>query len=115
MSVCTEITTPIIHEYAEHVFHLYVIRTPHREKLIKYLSKKGISTGIHYPKALPFLNAYKSLNHNYKDFPVAYEYQSQILSLPIYPEITVSQIEYVCKAIKTFFVEKYIKFESSFR
>ncbi len=106
LSVCTEITTPIIHEHAEHVFHLYVIRTPHREKLIKYLSKKGISTGIHYPKALPFLNAYKSLNHDSKDFPVAYEYQSQILSLPIYPEITVSQIEYVCKAINTFYIEK---------
>ena len=106
LSSCSQVFTPTIHKNAEHVFHLYVIRTPYRSQLKDYLSKNGISTGIHYPKALPFLNAYKKLNHDSNDFPVSHKYQSQILSLPIYPEISTTQIEYVCNAIISFFSEK---------
>lgn len=86
----------------EHVYHLYVVKHPQRDKLKEYLSKMGIETVINYPVALPFLPAYTRLNAYPKDFPNAYSNQSTILSLPIYPEITAEQQEYVVKAIKEF-------------
>jgi len=88
------------------VYHLYVIRTKYREELRKYLFDRKISTGIHYPIALPFLKAYKYLNHIPNDFPVSYQYQSQLLSLPIYPEMTNDQINYVCDTIHDFFKKR---------
>jgi dTDP-4-amino-4,6-dideoxygalactose transaminase len=93
---------PIIHSDVKHVFHLYVIRTKERSNLQSHLKENGIATGIHYPTPLPFLDAYKYLNHNPKDFPIAFDYKNQILSLPIFPEITKNQIDYVVCNIKEF-------------
>ena len=103
LSRVANIVTPITHDDVKHVFHLYVIRTPKRDELRKYLHENGISTGIHYPTALPFLKAYNYLKYEPKDFPVAYKYQSQILSLPMFPEMTEEQIGYVVEKIKEFF------------
>jgi len=88
------------------VFHLYVIRVAERDSLKKYLFNLGISTGIHYPIGLPFLEAYKYLHHTKEDFPVTYEYQSKILSLPMYPELTREQIIYICEKINDFYSDK---------
>ena len=88
------------------VYHLYVIKTPHRDALAKHLAENGISTGIHYPIGLPFLDAYSHLNHTKNDFPVTYEYQSKILSLPMYPELNKEQIKYICDKIKEFYDTK---------
>jgi len=96
------VVTPKIHPYVKHVFHLYVIRTNKRNKLQKYLKEHGISTGIHYPTALPFLKAYNYLGHKPDDFPVAHKYQFEIISLPMFPELTQDQIEYVVETIKAF-------------
>ena len=84
------------------VWHLYVIRTSKRDALQEYLKNKGIAAGIHYPIALPNLKAYQYLGHKPADFPVASAYQNQILSLPIFPEITKAQQDYVICGIKTF-------------
>lgn len=84
------------------VFHLFVIRTEHRNALLEHLKSKGISTGIHYPIALPFLKAYQHLDHKETDFPVAAKNQHRVLSLPIFPEITENQIDYVVHAIRDF-------------
>lgn len=97
------IVTPVVREYAKHVYHLYVIRAPFRNKLQDFLRSKGIATGVHYPKALPNLLAYKYLDHTATDFPVASKNEGEILSLPIYPELTVEQIEYIVNCIRTFF------------
>ena len=86
----------------EHVYHLYVIRTKKRDELQKFLKEKGISTGIHYPIGLPYLNAYNYLNHKPEDFPVTYKNQSEILSLPIYPELCANDIEFICENIGKF-------------
>ena len=94
------INIPIEHQNAKHVFHLYVIKTKYRDKLMKYLNKNSISTGIHYPKPLPFVKAYKYMNSKKSEFPVAVNTMSKILSLPIYPELTNGQIKYVTKKIK---------------
>ena len=99
-----EIKLPLIRNECSHVFHVYAIRTERRNELREFLSSNGIQTMIHYPKALPFLEAYKYLNHDKNDFPLAYKYQSEILSLPMYPELNNSQIEYVVDKIKYFFI-----------
>jgi len=96
------ITIPKIRPACRHIFHLYVIRTHNRDHLQNYLKNKGIETAIHYPTALPFLNAYNYLGHKPDDFPLAYQYQSEILSLPMYPEMTTDMIEYVAENIKSF-------------
>ena len=93
--------TPSIHSDVKHVFHLYVIRTDQRDKLQAHLKEHGIASGIHYPTALPFLKAYGYLEHKPEDFPVAYQYPSQILSLPMYPELTEEMQVKVTDTIKS--------------
>ena len=89
------IILPTVHPLAKHVFHLYVIRSDNRNDLQSHLNNHGISTGIHYPTALPYLGAYKYLKHTPEDFPVAFEYSNKILSLPIYPELTTESQKYI--------------------
>jgi len=97
------VTIPQIRHDAMHVFHLYVIRVEKREKLRKFLIKKGISSGIHYPNPLPYLKAYEYLNYKPADFPIAYNYKDKILSLPIYPELDYQKVKYITSAIREFF------------
>ncbi len=98
-----DVTTPFVAAGNEHVYHLYVIRTGKRDALKKALGDAEIGTSLNYPKALPFYPAYSYLGHVPEDFPVAHSHQSQILSLPIYPEITDEMIEFVASEIKCFF------------
>lgn len=98
-----DIVTPAIAPGRDHVYHLYVVRTARRDALRKHLSVHGIDTVLNYPKALPFYPAYSYLRHQPTDFPVAYAHQSQILSLPIFPEMTDAQVAHVVAAIRGFF------------
>jgi dTDP-4-amino-4,6-dideoxygalactose transaminase len=84
------------------VYHLYVIKTKQRDALLRFLNDAGISAGIHYPIALPFLKAYEYLNHNESDFPVAFANQNSILSLPIYPELSSEQLTHIIETISDF-------------
>lgn len=86
-----------------HIFHLYVIRADRRDDLAAFLKTKGIFTGIHYPTALPLMPAYRYLGHKPSDFPVAHACQDQILSLPMYPELTNGQITYVAESVREFY------------
>jgi len=86
-----------------HVYHLYVIRCDRRDELKKHLAERGIATVLNYPKALPFYPAYDYLGHQPADFPQAYADQSRILSLPIYPEMTPEQVDYVAGVIREFY------------
>ena len=83
------------------VYHLYIVRIPadRREKLQESLKAAGIDTGIHYPIALPYLNAYKYLNHKPTDFPNALKASQEIVSLPMFPELTTEQSDYVVRQI----------------
>jgi dTDP-4-amino-4,6-dideoxygalactose transaminase len=98
------VTTPVEISGVKAVYHLYVVRVPdgRREALQAYLKENGIATGIHYPIALPNLNAYAYLNHSKDDFPEATKASVEILSLPMYPELEAAQIEYVAEKIKAF-------------
>lgn len=97
-----DIYLPLTAHHCEHVYHLFVIRHPKRDQLASHLLKNGIQTSINYKTALPFLSAYSRFHHVPDDFPNAYFNQSRILSLPIYPEMTEAQIEYVVSTIKSF-------------
>ena len=77
--------------------------TEKRNQIQKHLKENGIATGIHYPTPLPFLEAYNYLHHKPGDFPVAYDYMTKILSLPIYPEISDDQINFVVSKVEEFF------------
>jgi len=98
-----QIVKPKRQPNTEHVFHLYVIQAENRDELRNFLKEKGISTGIHYPIALPFLKAYDYLNHRKEDFPVAARLSESILSLPIYPELSEEQCRYVVDLIHEFY------------
>ena len=101
-----DIVPPQVSPDRDHVYHLYVIRSQVRDALRKHLHEQGIVTVLNYPRALPFYPAYAHLGHTPADFPVAYANQSSILSLPIYPEMTVEMIDYVVSAIDDFSVVK---------
>jgi dTDP-4-amino-4,6-dideoxygalactose transaminase len=89
--------------YAASAFHLYVVRHPRRDDLKKFLDDNGVGCALHYPLPLHLQKCYASLGHKPGDFPVAEKSARECLSLPIYPELTDSQIQRVATAIKSFF------------
>jgi dTDP-4-amino-4,6-dideoxygalactose transaminase len=96
------VVTPVEMDNVRAVYHLYVVRVPgsRREQLQADLATHGVSTGIHYPIALPYLNAYKYLGHTQADFPESLKASSEILSLPMFPELTEEQVNYVADKIR---------------
>jgi dTDP-4-amino-4,6-dideoxygalactose transaminase len=95
------ISRPSTREAARHVFHLYVIRSENRDALQKKLNEAGVETAIHYPMALPFLPCYAHRKFRHEDFPVAFDYQTRILSLPLFPELQDEAIQYVSSIINS--------------
>ena len=89
-----------------HVYHLYVIRTCQRDKLRTSLKEQGIETGIHYPVPLHLQPAYKYLGYNRGDLPVTEKCADEIISLPLYPELSKVNQEKVMREIKNILVEK---------
>lgn len=97
----TGISLPTAPAHSTHTYHLYVIRVKDRDAVAAKLNSAGIDTGLHYPTALPFLDAYADIGYKPADFPVAHSQMSELLSLPMYPELTDEMIEYVCDTLKT--------------
>jgi len=89
-------------EYGKHVYHLYVIRIKNRDKLQKFLFENGISTGLHYPVPLHLQECFKNLGYCKNDFPNSETLANECLSLPMFPDISDEQINYVCDKIKHF-------------
>lgn len=98
-----QIDLPLVRPGTKHSYHLYVIKAGRRDELAAYLKDNGVETAVHYPTLLPLLPAYSYLNKSANNFPVSAPQQHSILSLPIYPEITGAQIQYIATAIKTFY------------
>jgi len=98
----TELVLPSEAVGAQSVWHLYVIRTEHRDRLKEYLASRGIAAGIHYPVPIHLQPAYRNLGYKRGNFPVTEQYAQRILSLPMYAELTPELIEYVSKSILTF-------------
>lgn len=85
-----------------HVYHLYVIRTPDRDALLAHLRERGIEAGIHYPVPLHLQPAYRFLGYQAGDLPVTEQVAGEIISLPLYPELTDELIDAVVDAVRTF-------------
>ena len=90
-------------ENTTHVFHLFVARVEERAGLIDFLNRRNISTGIHYPVPAHMHEAFKDLGYKKGDFPTTEKYSEQILSLPMFPELTDTQIMHVTTAIREFY------------
>jgi dTDP-4-amino-4,6-dideoxygalactose transaminase len=98
-----EVKTPETRQGTHHSFHLYAIEAVRRDALKQHLNNKGIDTLIHYPKALPFTDAFSYTNHQPADFPFAFQLQNNVLSLPLYPELSLDQLNFICESIIEFY------------
>lgn len=90
----------IVPETYKHVYHLFVVRVPARERILQELAVGGISAGVHYPISLPMLKAYAGFGHKHADFPVSNSMTEQLLSLPMYPELTTAQMDHVIHCLE---------------
>jgi len=102
-----EVALPIENPNSKHVYHLYVIRVKERERLMEFLKLKGIDTGIHYPIPIHLQKAYDFLGFREGDYQITERYSKEILSLPMFPELTEEQIKYVADSIKEFYQERF--------
>ena len=87
-----------------HVYHLFVIRTKKRDQLKKHLEEKGIQTAVHYPTPVHLQESFRFLGYKKGDFPVAEKLADEILSIPMFPELTESELMAVVSGINSFFV-----------
>lgn len=87
-------------------YHLYVVQTPQRDALRKFLAEREIDTGIHYPVPLHLQPAFSYLEHKEGDFPVAESLATSMMSLPLFPEMTNQQQEHVISSISEYFAGK---------
>lgn len=93
---------PFAPHWAKSVYHLYVIRTEQRERLMGHLCRANIGTGIHYPVPLHLQQAYAHLGYRAGDFPVTEKAAAEILSLPMFPNLTGEQQRRVVDVLGTF-------------
>lgn len=96
------LTVPFEAPWAKSVYHLYVIRTPRRDDLQAHLAAKGIATALHYPLVLHRQKAYCGMGYGEGSFPVAERVSGEILSLPMYPQLNIPQLERVSQAVVEF-------------
>lgn len=94
------IALPRAPEYSRHSYHLYVVRVKDRDAVAAKLNEAGIDTGLHYPVALPYLDVYAGRGLQPSDFPVAHSQMNDLLSLPMYAELTDEMVDYVCDNLK---------------
>ncbi len=94
---------PVVAEGNTHIFHQFTIRTEKRDELREYLTKKGIATAIHYPVPLHLQPVFQKLGYREGMFPVAEKAAREVLSLPVFPEMTDTEINYVIESIIEFF------------
>jgi dTDP-4-amino-4,6-dideoxygalactose transaminase len=95
-----DVVTPITADSVEHVYHVYAVRVQEREHALWLLGKKGIQTGIHYPVPIHRQKAYEFLGYDIGSFPIAETLAHQLISLPMFPELTRSQLDVVVYALK---------------
>lgn len=102
----TMVSPPIEVSNAKHVYHLYVIRASNRDDLQKYLKEHGIFTGIHYPIPIHQQQAFAWLGYQTGDFPETEQAVTEILSLPMFAELSEEEIERIVNTIHDFYKSK---------
>jgi dTDP-4-amino-4,6-dideoxygalactose transaminase len=96
------VVTPVEAPWTKGVYHLYVIRVQDREALLAFLSDAGIGAGVHYPIPLHLQKAYQHLNFKKGEFPVTERVAAEIVSLPMFPQMTDKQADEVAKSVREF-------------
>lgn len=97
-----EVTVPVERADVFHVYHLYVVRVPNRDEMLEWLNKHGVGAAVHYPVPIHLQEATRHLGHREGDFPVTERVTGEILSLPIYPELALDEVNYICQTIGDF-------------
>jgi dTDP-4-amino-4,6-dideoxygalactose transaminase len=98
----SEVSLPAVPDGAEPVYHLFVIRHPRREALRQFLGQRGIGTAVHYPLPVHRMPAYRDLGYAEDDLPETGRACREVLSLPLYPEMSAEMVEFVCRAVREF-------------
>jgi dTDP-4-amino-4,6-dideoxygalactose transaminase len=96
------IAPPLVPEGYEHVFHLYTVRVEKRDAVQRFLSERGIGSGVYYPVPLHLQTLYAQLGHKSGDFPHAEHAAQEVLSLPVFPELRADQVQRVAETIAEF-------------
>jgi len=98
------VVTPEIPAGGRHVFHCYVVRVPgaKRDALRQYLAERGIGTGVHYPVPIHLQEASAFLGYRQGDFPVTERLAGEVVSLPMYAELSDAQVDTVAAAVAEF-------------
>jgi hypothetical protein len=96
------LVTPFVEEYNFHIYHQYTIRVKERDRLKEYLRQKGVGTAIYYPLPLHLQECYKYLGYKRGDLPASEKASNEVLSLPIYPELTEYQQKEIAQYINEF-------------
>ena len=97
-----DVVVPLEMSGVRHVYHLFVVRVPKRNELIKYLQDNEIYSGIHYPIPCHLQKAYAFLHQQKGTFPISEKMADEIISLPMYAELTEKEIQFVCHKIRGF-------------
>jgi dTDP-4-amino-4,6-dideoxygalactose transaminase len=98
--------------WAKHVYHLYVIRTPKRDELRAWLETKGVGTGMHYPIPIHLQEAWRQYGGGDYSLPITERITKEIISLPMYPELSHDEVRYVCDCIREFTESKIVAAEA---
>ena len=98
-----EVITPSVREGAQHVFHLYIVRVPkNRDALMAHLAERGIGTKVYYPVPLHLQECFRYLGYQAGDFPETERAALETFALPLYPELTDEQQQYVVDSFRSF-------------
>ena len=93
---------PLVREDNTHIYHKYVLRTPDRDRLRTYLNERGIQTMIHYPRALFEHLLFREYDHRAEGLDTVHHVANSVLSLPIYPELSDEEVEYIVRQLRQF-------------
>lgn len=106
LASCSALTLPCEPEGYEGVYHLFVVRTPYRDALRQYMREHGIETGVHYPIPLHLQRAFAHLGYKQGDLPCTEQAAREVLSLPIYPELSEGDVQRVIDVVLSFFASR---------
>jgi dTDP-4-amino-4,6-dideoxygalactose transaminase len=96
----TDLIIPFISEENEPVYHMYIIQSENREAMLSKLKKKGVATGVYYPVPLHLQKVYKNLGYKEGDMPVAEYLSHRTFAIPVYPELTEEEVNYIVESIR---------------
>ena len=94
-----EVLTPLEAKYARHVYHVYAVRVQERDATLRHLQEQGVGCAVHYPVPIHLQEAGRNLGYTKGAFPIAENLADEFLSLPMFPELTEEQIEYVARCV----------------